>query len=163
MSWSLFGLLCTWLVIIFIGAIAYVALRRADKALGMDINDDYDSKLWRSLLLDELLRILEYRARLKNGDLEITESEWHYECLKCGWKGTCDELVVDYDAGGSIHMCPQCRATISLYDHTNDTDHTENKQEEPTFAEKQAREKKAVEELISHIDPNKLDKVPHPK
>lgn len=107
-------------VIIGIGAIAITALRRADKALGMDINDDTDSKLWRSLLLDELIKIMQLRAKTIWNRGEVVSPEttvWNYKCHKCDWKGTSEQLFVDHDAGGSIHMCPECGADISLADH----------------------------------------------
>lgn len=140
-SFLLVILICA-AVVIGIGVIAFTALRRADKALGMDTNDDVDSQLWRVLLLDELLKILRARlerlhkasqAELKLAVFEVEletlanglvrtfdankDIEWQYKCRKCGWQGISDELVVDYDAGGSIHMCPRCGKDISLADH----------------------------------------------
>lgn len=110
-------------VIIGIGAIAITALRRADKALGMDVNNDFDSQLWRSLLLDELIKIMRIRfaKQMQKGDLTLLKT-WRFKCPKCDWKGASEQLVVDHDAGGSNHMCPKCGADISLSDHIKKND-----------------------------------------
>ena len=51
------------MLLVVIGAIAYTALRRADKVMGMDVNEDYDSEIWRHLLFEKCQIWLRERER----------------------------------------------------------------------------------------------------
>lgn len=69
-QWLIFLIAVTWLVIIFIGAIAFAALRRADDVKGLDLREDFDAEIWRHLLFEHFVDWIERRAE---------ETPWLYK------------------------------------------------------------------------------------
>jgi len=52
-EWLLFTMGLMVVILVCISVLAHTALRRADKVMGMDVNEDYDSEIWRSLLFEK--------------------------------------------------------------------------------------------------------------
>ena len=62
-EWLLFTLGLIVMILVAIGIIAYTALRRADRALGVNISEDFDSEIWRHLLFEKCQTWLRERER----------------------------------------------------------------------------------------------------
>jgi len=57
-NWIVLMFIVTWLAIIFVGIIAYVAIRRARKIWRVDVGKDVESEEWKLNLFFEFLNLL---------------------------------------------------------------------------------------------------------
>jgi len=69
-EWLILILAVLFMLVIGVGAIAYTALDRADRALGMDVNENHDSEIWRDLLFQQFIKWIKRRAK---------ETPWVYK------------------------------------------------------------------------------------